>query len=87
MRHDNQGSFSAQVVDEELEEGVNGEGFVYVSNRVDKSSRGKRHHACEGRNRIDGNHEQDSNNVALKQGLPVVFRLKPYRAKGAGLSA
>lgn len=37
--HDNEGSFSAQVVDQQLEECVDGEGLVDVSDWVDKGCR------------------------------------------------
>lgn len=40
MCHDNQGSFSAQVIDKKVEKSVNGKCFIYVSDRVNKLSSG-----------------------------------------------
>ena len=45
MHHDDQRALAAHVVYEELEEGVNRKGLVYVSDRVKPCRCGERHHA------------------------------------------
>jgi hypothetical protein len=39
VHHDDQGPLAADEVYEELKKGVNGEGFVYVAERVDPCGR------------------------------------------------
>lgn len=53
MGHDNQVSFAAKVVDQELEEGVDGEGLVNVAYRVEPLGRGEGYKANPGGDGVD----------------------------------
>ena len=77
MGHDNQGTLAAQVVYQQLEEGVNRKSFVNIPNRIEEGGGGERDHTRPGGDRVDGNHEEDADDIALEQGLAIIFGLKP----------
>lgn len=77
VRQDDQGSFAAHVVDEKLEEGVDGEGLVDVSNWVEELCRRQGHHANPRGDRVYGDHEKQADDISLEQGFPVVLSVEP----------
>ena len=82
VHHDDQGPFATEEVDEELEEGVDCESFVHVAERVEVEGCILRHKTGPGRGGIDGDHEQDSDDISLKERLAVVLDLKPDGDEG-----
>lgn len=73
VHHDDERALSAEKIDEELKKGVNGEGLVDVTYRIEKLS------GCEGDQRhprrygVDRDHEQDAHDIALEQRFAIVF--------------
>lgn len=43
MHHDDQGTLATEEVDEKLEEGVDGERFIHIANRLDELRRSQGH--------------------------------------------
>lgn len=85
MHHYNQSALTADEVYEELEEGVDGEGFVEVADGIrvegclygdETDPRG---------DGVDGDHEEDADYVALEEGFAVV--LARYMLVGLGFIA
>lgn len=77
MHHDDEGTLATEKVDEQLQEGVNGEGFVDVPQGIEVERSLEGDDGSPGRGRVDGDHKQDSNDISLEQRLPVVLRLQP----------
>ena len=75
MHHDDQTPFAAEEVDEQLEEGVEGEGFVDVAEGFDPEAHAERGEGGPGGDGEDGDHHEDADYVALEEGFAVVFRL------------
>lgn len=73
VHHDDQGALAAQEVDEELEERVDGEGLIDVSDRIEELGRREGHERHPGRNGVDGDHEQNAHHIALEQRFSVVL--------------
>jgi len=73
MHHDDQGTLATEKVDEKLEESVDGEGFVHVADRLDELCRRQGHERNPRRNRVDRDHEQNTDDITLEEWLAVVF--------------
>lgn len=86
MCHNDDSSLPSQVVDQELEECIDGEGLVYISYRIQEGSGAEGYHARPGGNRVYGDHEEDADDISLEERLPVVLRLEPDRAIRSSLA-
>lgn len=76
VHHDDQTPLAAEVGDEELEEGVEGEGFVDVAEGVDPEGDAEGGERGPGGGAEDGDHDQDADDMALEEGFAVVLRLE-----------
>ena len=72
VHHDDQCSFAPEEVGKELKEGVEGEGFIDVSEGIEVECSCERHNRSPRGSRVDGHHEQNSNHVSLEERLAVV---------------
>lgn len=75
MHHDDQAALAAEEVDEQLEEGVEGEGLVDVAEGPDPEGDAQRGQRGPRGGGEDGHHHEDADHVALEEGLAVVFGL------------
>ena len=76
MHHDDETSLAAEEVDEELEEGVDDEGFVDVAEGIDPEGDAEGRERCPAGGREDGDHDKDANDMALEERFAVVFGLE-----------
>ena len=76
VHHDDQAPLSAKVGDQELEEGVEGEGFVDVAEGVDPEGDAEGGERGPGGGAEDGDHDQDADDMALEEGFAVVLGLE-----------
>ena len=74
VHHDDERPFPTEEVDQELQESVDGEGFVDIAQWVEVEGGLERHHRCPRGGCVDGNHEEDPHDIALKKWLPIVWR-------------
>lgn len=65
----------------EGEEGRDGKGFVAVADDLEVDGMPVVPDTEEGRGRVDGNHEQDADNVLLFSRLGVVDRMSPHQVE------
>lgn len=86
---DDEGALAANKVDQELEEGVDGEGLVDVAEGIDPGGGLDRHQTAPGGSGVDGHpgqlacegssgarynvHEEDAHDISLEQRLAVVL--------------
>ena len=90
MHHNNQTPLAAKKIDEELEESVEGEGFVDIAEGLDPEGDAEGDEggpACGGE---DGDEHEDADDVALEERFAVVFRLEedgsmPHMLVGGGM--
>ena len=75
MHHDDEAALAAEEVDEELEEGVEGEGLVDVAEGLDPEGGAQGDQRGPAGCAEDGHQHEDADDVALEEGFAVVFRL------------
>ena len=76
VHHYNEGALAAEEVDEQLEEGVEGEGFVDVAEGADPEGYAEGDEGGPGGGGEDGDEDEDADYVALEEGFAVVFCLE-----------
>ena len=76
MHHDDQRSFAAKEVYEQLEEGVESEGFVDVAEGANPEGDAEGGEGGEARGGEDGHEHEDADDMALEKGFAVVFGLE-----------
>lgn len=79
MHHDDKRPFASQEIDKKLKKGIDGEGLVDITHWVYELCQCERYEGYPGRYRVDGNHEQNSDDISLEKGFSIVFKLEPYR--------
>lgn len=57
VHHDDERALSTEEIDEQLEEGVDGEGLVDVTDGIEELGGGEGHERHPRRDGVDGNHE------------------------------
>ena len=75
MHHYDEAALAAEEVDEELEEGVDDEGFVDVEEGFYPEGDAERGQAGPAGGGEDGDHHEDADDMALEERFAVVFRL------------
>ena len=80
VHHDDEGALAAEEVDEQLEEGVEGEGLVDVAEGVHPEGHAEGGEGGEAGGGEDGDEHEDADDVALEEGLAVVFGLEEGRS-------
>lgn len=65
MCHDNQCPLTTKVVDQELEKGIDREGLVDISYRVEYVGGCSRDHAGPRGNGVNGDHKENADDIAL----------------------
>jgi hypothetical protein len=75
MHKDDQTALATEEVDEELEEGVEDEGLVYIAQRVDPESNAERDQTGPGSDTEDGHQHKDADDMALEERFAVVLAL------------
>lgn len=76
VHHDYEGTLAPNEVYKELEEGVDCESFVEVAYWVGVESRFDGYQAYPGGDGVDGHHEEDADDISLKQRLAVVLAIE-----------
>ena len=76
MHHNDQTSLAAEKVDKELEEGVDCEGFVDISEGTDPEGNAEGGEAGPASSGEDGDHHEDADDMALEEGFAVVLCLE-----------
>ena len=75
MHEDNETALSAEEANEELEEGVEDEGLVYIAQRVDPEGDAEGGQTGPGGDAEDGHQHEDADDMALEEGFAVVLAL------------
>ena len=78
MHHDNEATLAAKKVDEQLKEGVDSEGFVDISERIDPKGYAEGGQRCPRRDREYRNHDEYADDMALEKRLAVILGLQEY---------
>lgn len=79
MRHYDNASLAAKIIDQKVEETVNDERLVNVANRIDEAGRSEAEQTQATGDRIQRDHEHDSNYVALHYWLSILLQMRPQR--------